>query len=101
MRPHRRCAHIAAADVAAGGGFVAPRRLGLGLVIGDKDDDLGVVGGGVAHKGDDIVVLILGFHLGGARLAADAVARHIAVVAAALGNHLLQDIGGPLAGLFC
>ena len=44
-------------------------------------------------------MVLLGTHLGGAGFSPDAVARHVGVLAAALGHHLLQHVGGALTGL--
>src|SRR5699024_484408 len=71
------------------------------------DQDLGVVGGQHRHEGGRLFVVAVGApvhvqQLGSARLAADAVARHIGAVAAAAGGavaHLvLHDLADGLAG---
>src|SRR5699024_10112287 len=79
----------------------------VGVVQHDIDQDLGVVGGQHRHEGGRLFVVAVGApvhvqQLGSARLAADAVARHIGAVAAAAGGavaHLvLHDLADGLAG---
>ena len=87
--------------VHAGGGPVAAGIAGLGPVVGQQHDDLRVIRRGEAHEGDDDPPLLRLRGLGGAGLAADAVARLVGVLAAAArgGDHALQDGPAAVAGL--
>ena len=81
--------HVAAGHVGAG--------VAAGGIHGDEHDDLGIVRRGEAQEGHHHVAgLAL---IGRTGLAADAVARHLAVFAGAAGHHVFQafpDGGGGL-----
>ena len=88
--------HVAAGDVDAG--------IPAGGIHGDKEDVLGIIRRSKAHEGDHhvapgILLRAAAGLVGGAGLAADAVAHHLAVLAGAGGHHVFQalpDGGGGL-----
>ena len=90
--------HVAAADVPAAGGGIGAGEGGLGAVIGQQDNHLRIIRRGEAQEGDNGVVVAV-YRLGGAGLAADAVALHGGVVAGAAVHNALQDGPAALAGL--
>lgn len=88
-----------AADPGAGGADAAPLRGPGWGVVGQQDQDLGVVGGGEAMK--DTTTLAGDGGLRGARLAADGVARLAGILAGALlgHHHAGEDLPALVAGL--